>query len=300
MKRCLLAAILIAVLPALAHAGSLEKEVKARWLGAWVVTGVEGYSDCGGAATNNRIHANLVKSKGKHRFQPGELAKVNKIDVKKSRVDLHLILAEPLLVPYQEGPFTLYREARCKLELEIMVDREAVKSKDADALDQALRGILERYATEEEAQQSPDWNGREIEPYPDGYERTLAELAVWRAEQANLRVEAKLDEARQKTGRLAYSVSTDPDYLEGFARGIEAARESDPRDCPALLAIDLGGSSHAASKYQDSSPETAEQRSDRGYRDGRLFVYGLILVERLPGCFVPVPPHPDGQFVPAE
>ena len=121
MKRNLMVAALIFLLTGVTLAGSLEKEVKGEWLGAWVVTGVESYSDCGSAHTNNRINGSLVKSKGDHRFQPGELAKINKIDVKKSRLDLLLTLAEPMLIPYQEGPFTLYREAQCKIELEIMV-----------------------------------------------------------------------------------------------------------------------------------------------------------------------------------
>jgi hypothetical protein len=295
MKRNLSIVVGLCLLSGAALAGSLEKEVRGQWLGAWVVTGVESYSACGSAYTNNRINGSLVKSKGGHRFQPGELAKVNKIDLKKSRVDLLLTLAEPMLIPYQEGPFTLYREAQCKIELEIMVDRDAVKTKDLESLDRTIAAILERYSTEELARQSDHWNEREMESYPADYDQTLAELAVWRANQANARVQAKLDLAHERTTTLAYKLSTDPDYLEGFARGVEAARSAEPRDCPALLAVDLGGSHRTASRSQSTEDE-AKQRSDRGYQDGRSLVYGLILLDRLPACFVPVPGAPDRQL----
>jgi hypothetical protein len=299
MKRSLIVLIALLALSTSIFAAGLEKEVKGRWLGAWVVISSESYSDCGSMATNNRINGQLVKSKGNHRFLPGELAKVNKVDVKKSRVDLHLLLDEPMLLPYQEGPFTLYREAQCKIELEVMLPRESVKEKDVTAIDDAVSAILERHANEEQARGSQSWNEREMEPYPDDYEMTLAALEVWRAEQANLRVEEKLDQARERTQRLAYSVSTDPDYLDGFARGIAAARESDPRDCPTLLGLDLGGSRRVASKSQ-SSDETSATRSERGYRDGRAFVYGLMMMERLPGCFVPVPDRPIDALAAAQ
>ena len=68
---------------------------------------------------------NLVTGGGHWRFQPGELAKLDKVDVNRSRIDLHLSLSEPMLVPWQEGPFTLYRESACKVELEIAVPRES-------------------------------------------------------------------------------------------------------------------------------------------------------------------------------
>ena len=34
-------------------------------------------------------------------------------------------------VAYQDGPFTLYREAPCRAEFEVFVPRSAVKEKDA-------------------------------------------------------------------------------------------------------------------------------------------------------------------------
>jgi hypothetical protein len=292
MKRTLIVAIALLALSSASLAANLEREVKSRWLGAWVLTSVESWSDCGGLYTNNRVNGNLVKSRGDFRFQPGELAKVNRINVKRHRLDLLLSLNEPLLVAYHEGPFTLYREAWCKVELQVEIPREIVKAKDADAVEDLLVRVLERHATERAALDSRNWNGRERDPYPEDYERTLAELAVWRANRVNEGVQAKLDYALEETTRLAYRVSSDPAYLEGFARGVEAARSESLRDCPVLLALDLGGPPRRQARGH-SPDETAEQRADRGFRDGRALVQGLEMLERLPVCFVPVPPLPD-------
>src|SRR5574341_1026729 len=99
MRRMMAAAFL--ALPAVlapALAGGLADSLESRWRGAWVLTSVDTYSDCAGTHTNNRVNGALVQSKGKLRFLPGELAQVQKIDLKRSRVDLLLNLPQPLLL----------------------------------------------------------------------------------------------------------------------------------------------------------------------------------------------------------
>lgn len=292
MKRILLVAALATLLPSAALAGDLQRELKSGWLGAWVITTVDAYSDCSSTRTNNRIHGNLVKSSGAHRFHAGELAKVIKVDLKRSRLDLHLDLVEPLLVSYQEGPFTLYREVRCSVEYEVTVPREVVKGKDADAVEQALLEIVERYASEDEALDSASWNEREIEPYPDDYEQTLARLTVWRVEQSNARVRAQLEAANVELAKLPDRLDTDPEYAAAFARGVEDARTAELDDCSTLLAADLG-----EMRKQGARIEAAEDgdgvRSDRGFHDGRLLVFALEMLRMLPDCLVPVPEAPS-------
>jgi len=291
MKRSLIAVLTLLVLSPAAFAASLERDVKSRWPGAWVVTTVESYSDCGGLYTNNRINGTLVKGRGNYGFQPGELAKVDKIDVNRSRVDVLLSLNEPVLIAYREGPFTLYREARCRIEMEVMVPREVVKSKDSDSVEDALLVVLERYTTEDEALASDAWNGRERDPYPADYDRTLAELAVWRATQTNDAVQASLDHALAETTRVGYSISSDSDYLAGFARGVEDARTVEVQGCPQLMAMELDDPPHHRGRPHPAD-ETAEQRAERGFRDAQTLIRGLEMIERLPACFVPVPPLP--------
>jgi hypothetical protein len=291
MKRNLLLLALMVAVAIPVNAAPLERELKNNWLGAWVVISVESYSDCQGQFTNNRINQNLVKSKGRHGFPAGELAKVHKINAKRSRVDIHLVLQEPRLISYQEGPFTLYRETTCRIEFQVEIPRDVVKGKDVDSVQDRLSMVLERHSTEQSAMKSEIWNGREMEPYPDDYDRTLAELAVWRAEQTNAGVQAQLDHAYEEIDRLADRLDSDPVYLAGFADGVEHARSHGLRGCPELLSFDLD-SLRPRSQGYSAPAETDQTRSDRGDRDGRLLVYSLEMVRRLPGCFIPVPELP--------
>jgi hypothetical protein len=277
-------ALVVLALPA--SAVQTEELMKTRWLGAWVITDLETWSACGGTYTNNRVNGSFVKSKGQHRFRPGELAKVVKLDGNRQRMDVFLEVYEPILVPYQDGPFTLYRELACKLELEIMVPREAVKNQDIKTLDRALGKVLARYSTETEARQAEAYNGRELDPYPDDYEYTLARHAIWQAEQANARVQSKLDLASETARRLVYGINGDEDYMSGFASGVEKAKSTTYQGCSSLTAASFG-------QYRPRSGSSDEEnRRGRGQQDGRNLVLALELMDRLPTCFVPIPEMP--------
>jgi hypothetical protein len=273
--------------PVAGPGAEFQRQIKGRWLGAWVVMKAESTSDCGGRYTNNRVSGELVRGQGRHRFEPGELAKVDKIDLKKARLDVLLTLPEKLLVPYQEGPFTLYAERTCKVELEVVLPREVVKSKNLGGVEQALERVLERYSTLDRAQQSEIWNEREIEPYPEDYDRTLAELAVWKAEQRNALVEGQRRKATAEVTRLTDRIGQEADYLAGFAAGVEDAGTDPLDDCSELVAYDIEKHrKRQAGKKDEDAPRS------RGYEDGLLLVHGLEMVRDLPGCLVPVPELP--------
>jgi hypothetical protein len=292
MKRYLpVLAVALALAPS-SSAGELQNELKSRWLGAWVIVTTESYSDCSGNYTNNRINVNLVKSSGQVRFQAGELAKLDRVDLKRSRLDLLMTLYEPALIPYVDGPFTLYREAECRIELEVEVPRELVKGKSVEAVEERLFRVVERYATEEEARASDSYNGREIDSYPDDYETTLARHAVWKAEQVNASVQAQIDHALEEAARLADRMDEDPVYLRGFSEGVQLARAIDLDSCPVLLAVDLGQIRRQAARAK--ADETGvEAELVRGFEDGKVLVYGLEMLRNLPACFVPVPESDD-------
>lgn len=295
-----------ALVPALA--GDTQDAVASHWRGAWVVTTAETHADCAGLHTGNRVSGRLVSSKGRWRFKPGELAKVGSVDLKRDRVDLKITLAEPLLVPHQDGPFTLYDEARCQMELQVEVPRDLVKGKDVAALDDVLRVVVERYATEDEARASRRFNGRERDPYPEDYEQTLAAHAAWQARQANAAVQARLDALVDETSRIPERIGDDPDYMAGFVRGVEAGRAARPDSCPALMSIGTApvrvatgyngsgavpagrGGHEGHGDHAGPGGETeAQARFNRGYVDGVRLTQGLDAIRRLPGCFVPVP-----------
>lgn len=287
MKRLLAVMLLCGAWGAPAIAGSFQDRIENRWRGAWILTRIDTYADCAGAATHNRVNGSLVDGRGRYRFGAGELAKVERVDLKRSRLDLHVRLREPYLVSWQDGPFTLYREAACQIELEVELPRKVVQNDDLQGVETILQPVVQRFTAENEARASRVFNQRRRAPYPRDYERTLARYEAWKAERTNAAVQARIDQARQETARLADRVSSDPDYLKGFAAGIESMRERDYGNCGALMSVDLTG---GEPKQAYASKTTEEQaRFDRGKRDGGKLVLGLELLRRLPGCFVRVP-----------
>ncbi|MCZ6650290.1 MAG: hypothetical protein O7D35_06430 [Acidobacteria bacterium] len=285
-----LAVVVIILASVSSPAADMEREIRARLLGAWVITGVETYSDCRGMYTNNRINGSLVKSGGAHRFQIGELAKVDKINVHRSRVDVLLSVPEPLLVPYEDGPFTLYNEVPCRIELEVELSRQTVKKKDSAEVERTLEAILERHNRLEQAEQSPSWNRRQMASYPDDYDTVLREHAVWQANRINESIQARIDEAVEETSRVVNRVSSDPDYLAGFAVGVEEARATELVDCRSLMAVRFLPAQRPSSGNDEQA--RARDRGRRGNRDGKNLVFGLEMAQRLPACFVPIPELP--------
>jgi hypothetical protein len=299
-----LAALAATHTPALA--GDTQDAVASRWRGAWVITTAETHADCAGFYTGNRVGGRLLSSKGRWHFRPGELAKIDGIDLKRNRVDVRMTLAEPLLVPHQDGPFTLYDTASCRMELQVEVPRDFVKGKDVGGLDRSLRVAIERYETESEARASLRYNRRERDPYPDDYERTLADHAAWQARQANAAVQARINALVDDTSRISDRITGDQDYMAGFVRGVEAGRATRPDSCTGLMSLGTGPV-RVASDYRGAGAVQAGQsqagvrsgrgqvtsepqaRYDRGYTDGVRLAQGLDAIRRLPGCFVPVP-----------
>jgi len=294
MRRRLLAASTLVLLPMAASvpafASELERKLESRWRGAWVITAVDTYSDCSGTHTNNNVSGTLVNSRGRLRFRPGELAQVGKIDVKRSRVDLFLGLPEPVLTSYQDGPFTLFNETRCLLELDVELPRSLISGDNADGIEAALQALVRRFNSQDEAMQAKTWNHRKREAYPADYDRTLAEHAAWKAQQVNVAIQARIDKTREETSRLADRVTSDPDYLKGFAAGIEAMRAVDLGQCNELMSRDFANVAPAPPRLAGFGGDAAG-RYARGYQDGqRLVVFGLESLQRLPQCLVPVPP----------
>ncbi len=286
MRRFALVSIVLFGLSGLVAAKELQSDVTSRWLGAWVVVSLDTYSDCAGMYTNNRVNGLLVKSTGAQRFGAGELARVDKVDLKRSRLDVLLSLVEPVLVSYEDGPFQLFREASCRVELEVEIPRVEVKDKDAQAIEARLLELLERHANEAAARGSDRYNRRERDAYPADYARTERRHAAWRAEQDNAAVQAHLDTAVDETSRAMQRVQDHPLYLTGFGDGVETARHARLDTCAALLAIDLAAIRAGAAKAR---PGVEAELAD-GFGDGQLVALGVELVRRLPSCFVDVPP----------
>jgi len=274
--------------------GGFEDAVRARWRGAWVVVGTEIYSDCSGRYYTNKLSGTLVTNRGGHRFLPGEIGKVQRVQLKKKKVDLMVSLDVPLLVSHQDGPFTLYNERACAVSLEIQIPRDMTKTKNVGAIDGLMTEIVDRFGTREAALGADDWNGRETEPFPEDYELTLARHAAWRAEQTNLAIDRKRESAFEQVKSTGKAIDDDPDYLAGLAAGVDQMNRWEAKACGQLMA--RGFDSVRKKAPEDRRADTVEDgRWRKGYEDGQRLVYSIVLLEKLEGCYVPVP-HVPGEI----
>lgn len=279
----LLGCLLVCAL-AVAHAtvaAADEGALNFSWRGAWVLIGTDTFSGCGGSFTNNEIRGSSSRSKGEYRFRAGELGTVYKINLNRKRVEVLVELAEPLRVPRREGPFTLYDQLACKVELQLPLPRRA--SSRTEEVDRLIADLLERHGSRESAQASESWNGRLREPYPEDYEETLYEYQVWQAQQLNAAVAERIDEAIEEASRLVDRLDDDPEYLAGFARGVDRARDRHlGDDCDRLL-------SKSTYSFVAKPPKDENRDWREGFEDGQRLVFHLEIARRLRRCFVPVP-----------
>jgi hypothetical protein len=268
-----LAGLLALLLPLSAHAASLEDALNSRFRGGWVVVKVPISSSCDGYYNDNDVVGTRVESKARRRFDAGELAHVERISAKRGRVDVFLDIAEQVLEERRDGPFTLYEPLSCRIQLKVPIPERA----DAAAAEVRLAELLELHGSDREAADSPAWNRRRREPFPEHYEETLAAYESWKAAQTNAAVQARMDDAIEEAARVNDRVRSDPEYLEGFGAGIEKARDRVHGDCPGLLNSTLSPESKGSGDWK------------RGYEDGQRLAWNLELLRKLRECFVPVP-----------
>jgi hypothetical protein len=273
-------------------AGVFENAVRAQWRGAWVLTDTEVYSECDGSFDTNKVSGSLVTHRGGMRFLPGELGQVQRVQMKKRKVELMISLDVPARIARQDGPFTLYEHRACAVSLEIDVPRDVTKDKDVESVDRIAAGVVRRYATREAAVASGGWNAREPEPMPEDYAVTLARHAAWKAEQTNRAVDDRRRVAMEQIKLAGTTIDSDPDYLQGLASGVEAMRRWSEQDCPRLLGRDFAAVRRAVPEERRAETET-DERWRRGYADGQRLVYHIYLVERLDRCYVDVPALPN-------
>lgn len=266
----------------------LEGALEQTYHGAWVLTRVDTWSDCGLFYTDTDVTAARSTGDGSQRFAPGELARVEKVNLKSDRFDVYLIVAEKVLEPYHDGPFTLYNERTCKIQLKVAMPREVVKAGDPGPVNSLLEDVLETFASAEAAGRSAHWNGRVREAFPEDYQQTLRRHGAWKAEQENAKVIAAANAAVEEAARVADRISDDPSFLTGFAAGVEAARSWSAPSCSFLLGTSLS----SVERKAPSPPRgVADNRAfERGFRDGQVLRFHLEMARRLRECVVPPPP----------
>ncbi|MES1243237.1 MAG: hypothetical protein ABUT39_16620 [Acidobacteriota bacterium] len=273
----LLALLLGSALPVGVRAAGMEDGLNAHWRGGWVVIRPSLASSCDEYYNDNFMAGDRAESSARRRFDPGEVARVERIGVKRGRVDIFLDLAEGVLEERHDGPFTLYDPKECKVQLQVPVPARA----EATAVEARLGELFDLHDSRQEAEASPGWNRRRREPFPKNYEQTLAAYESWKAAQVNAAVMARLDSAIEDAARLNDRIRSEPEYLEGFAKGVDRGQDRVQGDCPSLA---------RASFSPDSGDHGKSSDWRRGYEDGQRLAWNLELMRRLKECFMPAPP----------
>ena len=246
---------------------------------------LEVYSACGGTYSDNEVGSAGVASKARNRFAAGELVKIDDVKVKRQRVDLLLTLDAPLRISRMDGPFELFDQRSCGVQLMVYVPRELVKSANLDALLTEVKKHVTLYASRDDAELSGDWNGREMEPLPDDYEETVQGHAVWKAEQTNAAVRDGIDHALSEAAEAVEDLDNDADYLAGFAEGAEKMGDLTVTNCDSLLNLSF-------TSYRKNADSDKSRGWKDGWNDGQKLVFHVLLADRLRSCLVPVPAPP--------
>jgi hypothetical protein len=260
--------------PLAVRGAGLEDQLNVRWRGGSVLTRLPIASSCDGYYNDNEVVGTRADGKARRRFAAGEAARVERVGVHRGRIDVFLDFTEGVLEEIHDGPFTLYEPRTCKVQLKVPVpDRWT-----AEQIEGRLAELLELHESLREAEASPAWNQRRREPFPADYEKTLAAYEVWKATQKNAAVQARMEVAIEDSARIGDRVHDDPDYLKGFAEGMEKGRDRSTGDC---------GSAVSSSFHPDSRGGQSSEWK-RGYEDGQRLGWNLELLRRLKECFVPV------------
>jgi hypothetical protein len=266
-----------------AGSSELDDRLNQRLRGAWAVLEVEVYSACSGTYSDNHAGAAGVSSKAPNRFSAGELVKVDKVNAKRQRVDLLLTLQIPLRTSRIDGPFEIFDERTCQVQLIVPFSRELIKNGNDDAIMSRIGELSTLYSSLDEARDSDAWNGRKTEPLPEDYDQTLQRYQVWKAEQTNAAVIAAQQRALSDAADVADGLDDNEDYLAGFAAGAEKMSSFSTTDCSSLLSTSI-------SFHDSSAPKGTSKRWRDGWEDGQELVFSVLLAERLQACMVPLPP----------
>lgn len=164
-----------------------------------------------------------------------------------------------------EGPFELFDERKCKIQLMIALPRELVKGNDAAAILQRVADIVELHRSAADAEYSISGNGREREDYPPDYDQTLARYEVWKVEMLNAAVADRIAGANQDARSVAVDIRRNPDFLDGFAAGVAEMRSWRQDNCDRLVDI-------VFSSVRERPPGDHSATWKEGYSDGQEMI----------------------------
>jgi len=290
MKRTLV--LVMALAGTYGHATAAEtrearETFESRWQGAWVVTTAVTNSECNGIYNDNWVSGSTVRGRGRQRIDAGTPARVDQVLVTPSRVTLSLTLSERLYVTSARRDYTLSNTARCQIDLKVTVPPGLAAEGDVLALEALLAPVVERHASETEAILSSGFLPLEGPDYAQARQEAIAAHSDWKAAESGAAMEARLQEWNTRNAKISSQISDDPDYMAGFARGIEAGRAEPAMECSELAKATPAPYWPTAANAALAAKGRSQKAWARGYQDGARLSQGLEAVRALQACVTP-------------
>lgn len=262
-----------AVVSAAAARADVESALRGELVGRYALAKGELVSECTDHFTDMKVVGGRLTGGTGARFEPGELVRIDNVSSgAMAGLDVNLTLVEPYLLSFEDGPFQVYDERRCRVQLNFEVGRD-VRKDVAKAL-AAVGGVLELYDDAGAAKRA-GWNKRKVAPYPKDWEKTKQAYHAWKLTQVNAAVRAKTAYVLDEAGRVLNYMPGDDDYLFSFAAGARARSDS-WSSCEAML---------DATFYSTGSGG----KSSRGWADGQHVAWANHLAHALQGCYLEEP-----------
>ncbi len=262
-------AAFVAALPAGA-AADIESDLRSDLVGRYGVARGELVSECTDHFTDMKVVSGRLVGGTGVRFERGELVRIDNVNVGAMvGLDVNLTLVEPFRVSWEDGPFTVYDQRRCRVQLNFEVARDV--RKDRQKALAAVAAVLDLFDDAAAAKQA-GWNRRKVEPYPRDWEKTRREYEAWKLTQVNAAVRAKTADVLDEARRVLDYMSGDDEYLWSFAAGARARSDS-WSSCEAML---------EANFYSTGSGG----KSSRGWSDGQHVAWANHLAHALQSCFL--------------
>ena len=247
----------------------VEGDLRAELVGRYALAKGQLISECTDHYTDMKVAGGRLDGGTGTRFEAGELLRIDNVKAGAlSGLDVNLSFVEPFLLSFEDGPFTVYDQRRCRVQLNFEVPREV--RKDRTKALAAIAAVLDTFDDAGAAKRA-GWNRRKVESYPRDWEKTKQEYEAWRVAQTNRLVHEKVAYVLEEAGRVLTYMPGDDDYLWSFAAG--ARQRSDSwSSCGAML---------EATFYSSGSGG----KSSRGWTDGQHVAWANHLAQALQGCY---------------
>lgn len=269
--------------------------IEHRWLDAWVVTSADTFSECNGFYTDNRLRGSQVSSRGRIDVPAGTPAHVDMVSVSASQVAFRMTVSQKLLVTREHRDFTLQAEADCRVDLKVMLPPGLSADQDILGVEALVDPAMRRFPTENAAVLAAGFLPSSDPTYASQQKTAIAQQREFESRQKSEAIDARMSQWVSQTQRIQGRISNDPDYLAGFARGVEEGRATAVTKCEQLATAEpalLPGGGPSTATF--ASKGSRQKAWSRGYEDGIQLTHGLEAIRILPQC-VPATPSASAR-----